>query len=30
LKELAQISIKRGVVDIDHLDGQRQVTIEAE
>jgi multidrug efflux pump subunit AcrB len=30
LHELAKLSIQRGVVDIDHLDGQRQVTIEAE
>lgn len=30
LGELAELSMRRGVVDIDHLDGQRQVTIESE
>ncbi|MBT8326861.1 MAG: efflux RND transporter permease subunit [Bacteroidia bacterium] len=30
LRELADFSIKRGVVAINHLDGQKQVTIEAE
>jgi multidrug efflux pump subunit AcrB len=30
LSELAQLSTKRGVVDVDHLNGQRQVTLEAE
>ncbi len=30
LKELAVLNLRRGVVDVDHLDGQRQVTIESE
>lgn len=30
LKELATMKIERGVVDIDHLDGEKQITIEAE
>lgn len=30
LKELATMRIARGVVDIDHLDGEKQITIEAE
>ena len=30
LRELATLDMRRGVVDIDHLDGQRQVTIESE
>lgn len=30
LRELAKLDMRRGVVDIDHLDGQRQVTIESE
>jgi multidrug efflux pump subunit AcrB len=30
LRELAELRLQRGVVDIDHLDGQRQVTIESE